>query len=122
MNKKLILGIALATAGAAFYFKDKLFPGASSTGTTNTAGGSTTGTVSSGSQHKYEGMVVVAEGNPGWYKIINGKRVVYQEHQAYLSDGSPKLLQISLSELNSIPMDMTRYISVQGFVNERPKL
>lgn len=109
MNKKVIIGVGILAVGLAIANKDKLFPKSETPG-------------SSGSSSQYEGMVVKSEGsaNIGWYRIINGKRVIYQDGQAYANDGSRQIVNLPHDQMMAIPMDWTRYISANGFVNERP--
>jgi len=97
MNKKVLFGIALLAVGA-YMYKDQLFGGsAAKTGNALPPGGG------SGS---YEGMVLSSTNpaeDPGWYKVVNGKRVVYQSVAAWQKDGSIPLTNVTTAELHAIP-------------------
>jgi len=124
MNKKIILGVVLLGAGAAYMFKDKLFGNNAASlpssgnkgGNTNNGGANTdTGMPQVITGNPYEGMVVRSPGNDeGWYRVLNGKRVVYQSIDGYTNDGSRVIVDLPLNEFNQIPKDTLQYIASSG--------
>lgn len=122
MNKKMILGVVLLAGAGAFMFKDKLF-GSSAAGNSNTNSnyipGDSTGNSTGGSNSPYpDGTVLRAEGEPGWYKIINGKRVVYTSFDAYKIDGSPVVTDVSLAALQAVPLNTVGWITESGITGK----
>ena len=101
MNNKLVIGLVIAAAGAAFLFKDKLFP--------QSAG-------SSGGATIYpDGTVLVAPDSKTYYKIVQGKKAGYSSWQAYLNDGQPTVYTITPEEMKAIPSYPKGYIDETGF-------
>lgn len=122
MNKKVVIGLTVAAAATAYLMRDKIF---GSIGGNNAlqqnnnyndfdvvrylpSGQPATVPLSS-----LEDKVVLAEGNPGKYRVMKGQRVTYQEEQAYINDGSRELVWMPLAEMEKIP-GAGYYISVTG--------
>ena len=121
MNRKVLIGGGILAAGLVLVlFKDKLFGTtqvATGSGNSYTGGSnSDTGAAQVINGSPYEGMVVTAPGQQGWYRVINGRRVVYQSYDAYTNDKQRMgdLVQLTEAEFKSIPNDPQRYISSYG--------
>ncbi|WP_330442026.1 hypothetical protein [Flavobacterium sp. C4GT6] len=127
MNKKMILGVTLLTGAALLTFKDKIFgdsstqntPGNISTGGNTNTGGNTGSTGNTNGNNnaiaaKYEGGVVRTPNDAGWYRVINGKRVVYQSIEGYYADGSRQTYDLPQSEFDQIPSNTLEYINSSG--------
>lgn len=124
MNRKVLIGGSILAAGLVLVlFKDKLFGSNSTTEVATGSGNSYTGGSNSNTGaaqvitgSPYEGMVVTAPGEQGWYRVIDGKRVVYLSPSAYTNDQKRMgdLVQITMDELNSIPANTRQYINDSG--------
>ena len=121
MNRKVLIGGGILAAGLVLIlFKDKLFGTtqvATGSGNSYTGGSnSDTGAAQVITGSPYEGMVITAPGEQGWYRVINGQRVVYLSPSAYTNDQKRMgdLVQITMDELNSIPANTRQYINDSG--------
>ncbi|MEE1897073.1 hypothetical protein V1389_01920 [Flavobacterium rakeshii] len=120
MNKKVLIGGTILAAGVALIlFKDKLFgTNQVSTGSGNSyAGGSNsdTGAAQLITGSPYEDMVVRSPGNDnGWYRVVNGQRVVYLSDKGYNADGSRPIVDLPIDELKQIPANTQQYINDSG--------
>jgi len=114
-KKKKIILAALAAGAAAFIFKDKLFPSASSSAGSKT--GSNGSGYGSGPVTKYEGRVVEAKSANGYgtSKVINGYRIPFTTHEAWIADGRQPIYFLSDDEYEAIPLDWNFVISETGY-------
>lgn len=117
-NKKLLIGGVLVAGALAFMFRDKIFGGTSTTANQLPPGANTdTGAAQIVNGSPYEGQVIrnlsISE---GWFKVINGQKVVFRSQTGWQAAGAIPVQDISAEEYNSIPDNKRQYINDYGQV------
>lgn len=117
-NKKLLIGGLLLAAGAAYMFRDKLFGGSTTTTNQLPPGANTdTGAAQVITGSPYEGQVIRNLSlDQGWFKVIDGKMVVFLSPAAWKAAGGLPVQDISAEDFKAIPANTRQYINDFGQV------
>lgn len=117
-NKKLLIGGVLVAGAIAFMFRDKIFGTSSTTGNQLPPGANTdTGAAQVVNGSPYEGQVIRnLSFDQGWYKVINGQKVVFLSPIGWQAAGAIPVQDISAEEFKAIPSNTRQYINDYGQV------
>ncbi|QEE49632.1 hypothetical protein FUA48_08560 [Flavobacterium alkalisoli] len=117
-NKKLLIGGLLVAGAVAFMFRDKIFGGTTTTANQLPAGANTdTGAAQIVNGSPYEGQVIRnLSFDQGWYKVINGQKVVFLSPIGWQAAGAIPVQDVSAEEFKAIPSNTRQYINDYGQV------